>query len=437
MFDSLGRSGLVLIFAAIIGVALVACGGSVGTAVAVGDPPPAEAAAASVSQVEPAVADAGAAPPPARADTDAVAIVAAHEAVLIGVYESALPSMVRIEVARRFTSQDRPRRPGLPPGSDRSFGPPDQPEGLVPRGEGPGFVWSDEGYIVTNHHVIDGADRVTVLFADGSEYEAEVLGSDPDSDLAVLKLDPQSKQLRAVSLGDSGDLKVGQLALAIGSPFGQEFSMTRGIISALGRTIPSAEGLFSNPQIIQTDAPINPGNSGGPLLDRLGRVIGINSQIVSRSGASAGVGFAVPIDTAKRVVPELIANGRYEYAYLGVSGASLRPRLAEAKGLPVGTTGVLLASIVDGGPSDIAGLRGNERTVEVDGDRFPVGGDVITGIDGLKIKTMHDLLAYLVESTRPGDVVSLEVIRDGGELETVDVTLGTRPNPNVDASLPS
>ena len=220
MFDSFGRSGLVLIFAAIIGVALVACGGSAGTAVAVGDTPPAEAAAASVVPVQPAVADAGAAPPKG-ADSGALTMVEAHEAVLIGVYESALPSMVRIEVARRFTSQDRPRRPGLPPESDRSFGPSDQPEGLVPRGEGSGFVWSDEGYIVTNHHVIDGADRVTVLFADGSEYEAEVLGSDPDSDLAVLKLDSPSRELRAVSLGDSGDLKVGQLALAIGSPFRQ------------------------------------------------------------------------------------------------------------------------------------------------------------------------------------------------------------------------
>jgi 2-alkenal reductase len=432
MRNRLGRSGLIFAFAAIIVVALVACGGSGGTAaVGAGQPPPA-ATAATVSLVQPAVAEPVGASPPAEAALDADAVVAAHEAVLIGVYESVLPSVVRIEVAQRFTSQDRLPRPGLPPRSDRL---PDGSEGFVPRGEGSGFVWSDEGYVVTNHHVIDGADRVTVIFADGSEFEARVLGSDPDSDLAVLKLDAPSGQLHAASLGDSGALKVGQLAVAIGSPFGQEFTMTRGIISALGRTISSAAAQFSNPQIIQTDTPINPGNSGGPLLDRLGRVIGINSQIASRSGASAGVGFAVPIDTAKRVVPELIANGRYEYAYLGISGTSLRPRLAGAKGLPLEARGVLLAYVVEGGPSDIAGLRGNDQTVEVGGDRYPVGGDVITAIDGLKVTTMHDLLAYLGENTRPGDVVSLEVIRDDGERESIDVTLGRRPDP--DARRPS
>ena len=308
---------------------------------------------------------------------------------------------------------------------------------MVPRGEGSGFVWSNDGYVVTNHHVVAGTDRVTVIFAAGAEYDAEVLGSDPDSDLAVLKIDAPTDRLHPVSLGDSGDLRVGQFAVAIGAPFGQEFTMTRGIVSALGRTMRSASGVFSNPQIIQTDAPINPGNSDGPLLDRRGNVIGINSQIASRSGGNAGVGFSVPINTAKRVVPELVSNGRYEYSYLGISGGTLRPRAADAKGLPESTRGVLVAAVVEDGPSAEAGLRPNDQTVDIEGEEFPVGGDVITAIDGTSIATMHDLLAYLVENSRPGDVVTLEVIRDDGETGELEVTLAPRPEPEARPSRPS
>jgi 2-alkenal reductase len=327
-----------------------------------------------------------------------------------------LPSVVRIKVEKSLV-------PRALRGSRQA------PEGFNVPGEGSGFVWSDRGHVVTNHHVVADADRITVIFADGSELDAELLGSDPGSDLAVLKVEPPSGGLREVVLGDSGSLKVGQLAVAIGSPYGQDFTMTRGIVSALGRAIPSVEGGFSNPQVIQTDAPINPGNSGGPLLDRRGKVIGINSQIISSSGANAGVGFAVPINTAKRIVPELIADGTYEYAYLGINGASLTPRLAEANDLPGDTRGTLVVGLVNGGPAEEAGLHAADATSRLEGSDYPIGGDVITGIDGETIVEMNDLIAYLAENNRPGDEVTLEVLRDGGTKSRVDVKLGSRPGP--------
>ena len=341
-------------------------------------------------------------------EVDALAIVAAREQVLGDIYDTALPSVVRIIVSQWVTS-----------GRDRA---------LVPQGEGSGFVWSAAGHILTNHHVIADGGSITVVFADGWKADATVLGSDPDSDLAVLKIDLPGVPLAPLALGDSADLRVGQLAVAIGAPFGQDFTMTTGIVSALGRTIPSAETQFANPEAIQTDAPINPGNSGGPLLNRLGRVIGINSQIVTRSGSSAGIGFSVPINTAKRVVPELIETGTYEYAYLGIGGGSLGPRLAEAKGLDETTRGVLVSQIVGDGPADRAGLLANDSSVEVDGQRFPTGGDVIISIDGVRIGSMDDLLAYLNSTARPGDTVVLGLIRGDGDDATVDVILGQRPS---------
>ena len=343
---------------------------------------------------------------------DAYDVVAAYEEVLGAIYTSVLPSVVQIKVEKNVVQQG-------------FFGIQQTP---VPS-EGSGFVWSEEGHVVTNHHVVEGADSVNVVFADGSEFEADVLGSDPDADLAVLKIDAPKDSLQAVVLGDSGELKVGQMAVAIGSPFGQEFSMTKGIISALGRSVPSASGNFSNPQIIQTDAPINPGNSGGPLLDWKGSVIGINSQIASSSGDNAGVGFAVPINTAKRVVPELIANGKYEYAYLGVTVTSLTPRLAEAIGLPEDTLGALVVGLVDDSPAEEAGLLGSSETKTMDGVDYPVGGDVITGIDGAPVEGMNDLIAYMAENNRPGDKVTLDVLRDGGNHVEINVTLSARPEP--------
>ena len=344
---------------------------------------------------------------------DADEIVAAYEQVLGRIYESVLPSVVLIKVEKNPT-----QRPSFPFQQT--------PEGFTIPGEGSGFVWSELGHVVTNYHVIDGADQITVVFADGSEFEAEILGGDPDSDLAMLSIDAPGERLQAVSLGDSSRLNVGQLAIAIGSPFGQEFTMTRGIVSALGRVVSSSNGNFSNPLAIQTDAPINPGNSGGPLLDRLGNVIGINSQIISRSGVSAGVGFAVPINTAKRVIPELIANGSYQHAYLGISGMSLNSRLAEANGLPQGTDGVLIVQVVPDGPAGLAGLIGSDRDGELDFVQSPSGGQVITTIDGVDVDGMDDLIVYLAEYSRPGDMVTLEVLTNGVP-SSIGVTLGARP----------
>ena len=339
---------------------------------------------------------------------DPHAVVAAYEEVLTGIYESVLPSVVQIKV-----------RTNVPSGG---FGGSFRPAAS----EGSGFVWSSDGHIVTNHHVIDGATNVTVIFADGLELEATVLGSDPDSDLAALKVDPPAGGLAPIGLGDSDQLRVGQLAVAVGSPFGQEFSMTSGIVSALGRVLQAGDSNFSNPEIIQTDAPINPGNSGGPLIDRHGNVIGINSQIISRSGSSSGVGFAVPINTAKRIVPVLIDEGDYTYAYLGISGSSLGTALAEANDLPSDTRGVLVVTVVPGGPADQAGLSEAQGTTTIDGIDYPTDGQIIIAIDGTPVDGMDDLVTYMAEHNRPGDTVTLDVITDGGSGQ-VRVTLAARP----------
>ena len=218
------------------------------------------------------------------------------------------------------------------------------------------------------------------------------------------------------------------MAVAIGNPFGQQFTMTSGIISALGRTISSSNSVFSIPEVIQTDAPINPGNSGGPLLDRSGQVIGINTQIISRSGVSSGVGFSVPINIAKRVLPALIDDGHYDYSWLGITGSSLRPEIAAHMDLPRNTGGALIIQVSGDSPAEKAGLEGSDETFTIDGAEFPSGGDVIVGIDGTTITQMGDLIAYLVSNTQPGDHVVMQVIRgDQGRIE-LNVTLGKRPD---------
>jgi 2-alkenal reductase len=276
--------------------------------------------------------------------------------------------------------------------------------------------------------VVEGADRVTVVFADRAEVEARVIGADPDSDLAVLELVEPKDNAVPVALGNSDVLRVGQMAVAIGNPFGQEFTMTTGIVSGLGRTIRSGSSRFSIPEVVQTDAPINPGNSGGPLLDRHGRVIGVNTQILSRSGVNSGVGFSVPINTAKRVIPALIEDGRYEYSWLGITGATLRSVVAERMDLPRDTQGALVIEVSEDSPAGRAGLRGSDGSFTLDGVEYPTGGDVIVAITGVPVRDMDDLIAYLVSKTRPGDTVPMEVMREGQERETLEVTLGKRPN---------
>ena len=253
-----------------------------------------------------------------------------------------------------------------------------------------------------------------------------MLGSDPDSDLAVLQVDPPPDGLKAAGLGDSDQLRVGQLAVAVGSPFSQEFSMTNGIVSALGRVLQAGSSNFSNPEIIQTDTPINPGNSGGPLFDRHGNVIGINSVIISRSGSNSGVGFAVPINTAKRIVPVLIQEGDYSYAYLGITGATLTSSLAEANGLPPDTRGVLVVEVVPEGPAALAGIVASQGTTEVDGVEYPTDGYVITAVDGTPVRGMDDLVTYMAQNNRPGDTVTFDVITGDGASQ-VQVVLAVRP----------
>ena len=360
--------------------------------------------------------------------SDADAIVAAQEQVLNRIYETALPTVVHIRVTQTL---DRAlREPRFDFDSPFRFGDgprsPQLPEDFFQRGEGSGFVWDDQGHVVTNHHVIENASKVIVILADSTELEAEVVGSDPDSDLAVLKVDFPQGSVLPVTLGDSAALKVGQLATAIGNPFGQEFTMTSGIISALGRTIRGGASPFSIPEVIQTDAPINPGNSGGPLLDRQGRVIGINTQILSRSGSSSGIGFAVPINTAKQVVPTLITDGSFEYAWLGISGTTLNRDVVRLMDLGDGTRGSLVASVAKDSPADDAGLRGSDRTKELEGVRHQLGGDVIVDVDGTAIDGTDDLISYLNGNTRPADRVTLAILRDGERID-VEVTLGKRP----------
>ena len=377
-------------------------------------------------------------------EDDVDALVAAHGEVLGRIYETALPSVVRVEVEQSIPVAQSTPRLNNPENLKRFFGVPKVHEGngtsrFVPKGEGSGFVWSKEGHIITNWHVINDADRVTVIFADGSEYQASVIGADPDADLAVLKINEPYKTFKPLLLGDSMNLKVGQLTAAIGAPFGLEFSMTRGIISALGRTIAGGRSGpvgFRNPQAIQTDTPINPGNSGGPLLDRHGQVIGINSQIISSSGSNSGVSFAVPINTAKRVVPELIENGNYEYAYLGISGTEVRDRVAEVNGLPKNTRGVLVIIVTGDSPADRAGVGSSNISDNPTPSTTPRGGDIITAIDGVEINTMADLIAHLVETKRPGDKIKLKVLRDGGQTE-IPVILGRRPEPVQTSLRPS
>jgi len=301
------------------------------------------------------------------------------------------------------------------------------------QGQGSGFVWDTEGHIVTNDHVVRGAQKVLVTFADGVGLPAEIIGEDPDSDLAVLKVNPERHELRPVELGDVDDVRVGDRAIAIGNPFGLQGTLTEGIISAKGRSIPALTG-FAIPEALQTDAAINPGNSGGPLLDAQGRVIGVNSQIETGSPfvrANAGVGFAIPVNIAKRVVPALIKEGHYDHPFLGIHGLRYSPVLWEKLGLDPQQRGAYVNSVEPGGPADKAGIRGGTRET---GEYLPgiepmplyAGGDLIIAIGDRPVKDFDDLLVYLFRYASPGDVVDLTVVRQGKKL-VIPVKLGVRP----------
>lgn len=335
--------------------------------------------------------------------------------LLTNIYERSIPSVVNIEADIVGSTSENPNT-----------------------SRGSGFIYDMNGHIITNAHVIQNVQSVRVTFNDGYVTTATVVGIDNYSDIGVLRVDVAPMRLQPMVLIDNSDIvRVGQRAIAIGNPFGLSSSMTVGIVSGLGRNLRSAELLdnnaptgFQNPSIIQTDAPINPGNSGGPLLNSQGEVIGVATSIRTDNGIFQGVGFAVPANTLRRVVPDLIAQGTVRYAWMGIS---VQPEdngfgvagLAEPLGLPV-EQGVLMRGVTVAGPADEAGLRGGSRTVQVRGQTVCIGGDIIVAINGFYISNMDDLVTYLIANTRPGDTVTLLVIREQDTFQ-VNVTLRERP----------
>ncbi|MEE9617302.1 MAG: trypsin-like peptidase domain-containing protein [Anaerolineae bacterium] len=336
-----------------------------------------------------------------------IADVDAEDAMLINLYQRTNPGVVYIEVLVG------------------------EGETNIPLGSGSGFVIDTEGHIITNNHVVEEANLIRVIFSDGSVADdAQILGRDPYSDLAVVFVDVSPERLVPLELGDSSTLQVGQRVIAIGNPFGLEGTMTVGIISALGRTLPAQviqNAGFRNPEIIQTDAAINPGNSGGPLLNTRGQVIGINTAIRSATGTNSGIGFAVPVNSVKHIVPHLIEEGTYHYPYLGITSDNRFSvaELAGPLGLPV-TNGALISEVQPETAALRAGLRGGDHEVEIMGATIMAGGDIIVAIDGYELRDFDDLIAYLVRETKVGQEVVLTVIRDRAELE-IPVILGERP----------
>jgi S1-C subfamily serine protease len=287
---------------------------------------------------------------------------------------------------------------------------------------GSGFLIDNDGHILTNAHVVEGAKRVDVQLGDGATQQAEIMGTDPSTDIALLKVD-NTEGVNPLPLGDSTKVEVGDPVVAIGNPFGLDRTVTTGIVSALQRQIQAPNG-FSISDVIQTDAAINPGNSGGPLIDGDGQVVGINSQIESQSGGNVGIGFAVPIKTAADVVSQLENGGEVHRAYLGLSGGDITPSIAQALNLPV-QQGVLVEQVLNGGPADDAGIEGATGQATIGGQTVPIGGDIITKVDGKQITGMDDVISAVNEQ-KPGDDLTMTVWRDGQQRD-VTVTLGDRP----------
>jgi serine protease Do len=364
-----------------------------------------------------------------------------YQTSLEAVYDKVNPAVVNIRVVLPADSSSLGNLPTNPFGDIPGFPDlptqPNAPEDNTPQANpvqqalGSGFVWDQEGHIVTNNHVAGNAQKIEVTFADGTVLPAELVGADPYSDLAVVKVDLPDNSIAPIQTANTEQVKVGQIAIAIGNPYGLNGTMTVGIVSALGRSIPASESTatgpsYSIPNIIQTDAPINPGNSGGVLVDLNGELIGVPTAIESSTGANSGIGFAVPASIVDRVVPSLIKNGSYQHPYLGIQGISLTPDIAEAMNLTSDTRGAMVAKVTTGSPADDAGLIGSSNPVTIDGQQIDVGGDVITAIDNNPIKGMDDLIEYLNAETEVGQKVTLTVLRDGKQVD-VDVTLKARP----------
>jgi S1-C subfamily serine protease len=337
------------------------------------------------------------------ADIQAAVAFTPDEEINIRVYRAASPAVVNITttaVAYDFFLNPIPKE-----------------------GTGSGAIIDRSGHILTNFHVIDGARRLEVTLADGSKWEGRAIGVDPSNDLAVIKIDAPAEKLTILALGDSSRLVVGQKVLVIGNPFGFERTLTGGIVSSVGRSIRAENGRLIR-GIIQTDAAINPGNSGGPLLNSSGEVIGVSTAIFSPSGGSVGVGFAVPINTAKRIISELITRGYVARPYLGISGHEIFPALAQALRLPV-KEGIMVVEVAPGSPAHRAAIRGGDRAVQVGNMIVRVGGDIITAVDQVKVRTFEELSDF-IDSKQPGDMVTLTLNRQGRP-SAVEVRLRERP----------
>jgi S1-C subfamily serine protease len=299
-------------------------------------------------------------------------------------------------------------------------------EGMEYYSSGSGFVYDRKGHIITNNHVIDGADLLEVTFLDGSFYKAELIGADVYSDLAVLKVDLPSEKLYPAIIGNSSESCVGERVYAVGNPFGLSGSMSEGIISQFDRTLRAAGG-FMIVGVIQVDAAINPGNSGGPLLNTRGEVIGVNTAIQSETGTFSGIGFAIPSNLVRKVIPSVITTGEYKHPWLGILGMDLSVDLAEIMDLDI-KRGFLIIDVIENSPAEKAGLQGGNKTITIeDGREIKIGGDVVIGIDDINVSRMEDMLIYLEYNTSPSDKIVMQIIRNGA-IRNIEVTLGERPS---------
>ena len=319
---------------------------------------------------------------------------------LMEIFEKAEPGVVRVNTIRNQTVNET-------------------------GGVGSGFVFDKMGHIITNAHVVEGSTKTVVTFLDGRSYNAEIIGMDEYTDIGVIKVNADLKLLRPLSLGDSANLNVGEPIAAIGNPFGLSGSMSSGIVSQIGRLLPSSSG-YSIPDVIQTDAAINPGNSGGPLLNMRGNIVGINTAIQSTTGEFTGVGFAIPSQTVTKIVPTLISEGEYKHPWIGISGRDIDPDTANVLGLK-DALGFLIITVVENSPAEDAGLIGSDKTIEKDGKEYPVGGDIIVAVDGMDVRKIDDILVHLQRVKTIGDDMNLEILRDG-RTTNVTVILQERPN---------
>jgi len=319
---------------------------------------------------------------------------------LVEIFEKSEPGVVRVNVQRGETEEVR-------------------------GGVGSGFVFDKKGHIITNAHVVKDATKVTITFLDGRSYHADIIGVDEYTDIAIIKVNSDLVLLHPLSIGDSSNLKVGEQIAAIGNPFGLSGSMTSGIVSQLGRLLPTGNQ-YSIPDVIQTDAAINPGNSGGPLLNMRGEVVGINTAIQSTTGEFTGVGFSIPSQTVAKIVPTLIENGEYKHPWIGISGRDIDPDMANVLNLKE-AVGFIVIQVVEDSPAFDAGLIGSDKTIEVEGVNYPIGGDVILSVDGIEVRKIDDILIHLQRAKSVGDEMVLEVLRDG---RTTNITIVLQERPN-------